>query len=51
MEGGTSDRKLDEFEKLIRDAIVLLIERGEISISRKKPSPSKTELKEENSRA
>jgi hypothetical protein len=48
MEGGTSHRKLDEFEKLIRDAIALLIERGEISIPRKKPSPSKTELKKES---
>jgi hypothetical protein len=47
MDGGTSHRKLNEFEKLLRDAIPLLIERGEISISRKKPSPSKTELKKE----
>jgi hypothetical protein len=37
MEGGTSHRKLDEFEKLIQDAIALLIKRGEISICRKKP--------------
>jgi hypothetical protein len=31
---------LNEFEKLIRDAIALLIKRGEIKIPRKKPRPS-----------
>ena len=36
-----TDRKgLNKFEKLIRDAIALLIKRGEIKISRKKPRPS-----------
>jgi hypothetical protein len=29
-----------EFEKLIRDAIAVLIKRGEIKISRKKPFPA-----------
>ena len=39
--GRWSARKgLTKFEKLIRDAIALLIKRGEISISRKKPRPS-----------
>jgi hypothetical protein len=39
MEGDTVHKELNEFEKLIRDAIALLIKRGEISISREKPSP------------
>jgi hypothetical protein len=30
MGGGTGQRKLDKFEELIRDAIALLIKRGEI---------------------
>ena len=40
--GDTGRRKLDKFEKLIRDAIALLIKQGKISIPRKKPSPTKT---------
>ena len=42
---GTGQRKLDEFEKLIRDAIALLIKRGEIKSPRKRPPdpPSKTQ--------
>jgi len=35
--GDTGQRKLDEFEKLIRDAIALLIERGEMKSPRKRP--------------
>jgi hypothetical protein len=36
-------KKLDKFEKLVRDAIELLIKRGEIKIPPKKPHPpSKT---------
>ena len=46
--GGTGHRKLDKFEKLIRDAVALLIKRGEISISRKKQSPSKIKPKKES---
>ena len=45
---GTGHRKLDKFEKLIRDAIAILIKRGEISIPRKKPFPSKTKPKKES---
>jgi hypothetical protein len=36
---GNGQRKLDEFEKLIRDAIALLIERGEIKSPPKRPPP------------
>jgi hypothetical protein len=45
---GTGHRKLDKFEKLIRDAIAVLIKRGEISIPQKKPFPSKTKPKKES---
>jgi hypothetical protein len=48
MEGDTVHKELNEFEKLIRDAIARMIKRDEISISRKKPSPSKTKLKKES---
>jgi hypothetical protein len=39
MGGGTGQRKLNKFEELIREAIALLIKRGKISVSRKKPPP------------
>jgi hypothetical protein len=48
MGGDTGRRKLDKFEKLIRDAIALLIKQGKISIPRKKPSPPKTKPKKES---
>jgi hypothetical protein len=47
MGGGTGQRKLDKFEELIREAIAILIKRGEISISRKKPPPAGQDLKVE----
>jgi len=46
---GTGHGKLDKFEKLIRDAIALLIKRGEISISQKKPCPRKDQTQRESS--
>jgi len=48
MGAGTGQRKLDKFGKLIRDAIALLIKRGEMSIPRKKLSPSETKPKKES---
>jgi hypothetical protein len=49
MERGTDDRKLDNFEKLIRDAIARLIKRGEISIPQKKP-PLPAKVKDQTSK-
>jgi hypothetical protein len=44
MGGGPGQRKLDKFEELIREAIAILIKRGEIKIPPKKPPhrPGKT---------
>jgi hypothetical protein len=45
----TGQNSLDKFEQLIRDAIALLIERGEISIPRKKPLSSQQTSKQKDS--
>jgi hypothetical protein len=47
--GPTGQNSLDKFEKLIRDAIALLISRGEISIPRKKPASSQQTSKQQDS--
>jgi hypothetical protein len=47
--GPTGQNSLDKFEQLIRDAIALLIERGEISILRKKPLSSQQTSKRKDS--
>ena len=43
---GTGPRKLDKFEKLIRDAIALLIKQGKITVPQKEPAP----VKDQNSK-
>jgi hypothetical protein len=49
MGGVTGRRNLDKFERLIRDAITLLIKQGKVNIPRKKPHPSKSNLEEDPS--
>jgi len=44
----TTRKSLNKFERLIRDAIALLIQRGEIKISGKKPLPFRPTSKQKD---